>query len=340
MVGKMTGHTHSDIKPVVKRLLTEAWQVRENEKILIISDYPTSEDFVKQPSELLEKMMERNLLAKSFYKTIGELIPNKIELYYMKPTYEHYKNPEDDILKEKIHSSDLVFSLTEYSLTDTPIVTDPLEEKKLRHISAPSIPAEVFYRGGPCDIDFYEVERMTTKIYNFVQNARTIEIFDIAGSHLRIEFENPLVWLYESGFCQEKGMFSNLPAGEVTLELLYNQKDCNISGNLNIFPGWQEDQTQPLTLTIQNSRLVDSIGGGRVGPYITELIQSEDVQVRQIGIGTNPNAKNPFSPTVADKFSGMAHIRFYPDRRIEHYYFPISRMKINDKEYHRNELFE
>lgn len=339
-MGNMVGNSNVDMKPIVKRLLEEAWQVRENEKILIISDYPTSEDFVKQPSELLEKMMERNLLAKSFYETIKELIPNKIELYFMKPTYEHYKNPVDDILKEKIHSSDLVFSLTEYSLTDTPIVTDPLEEKKLRHVSAPSIPAEVFYLGGPCDIDFYEVERITTKIYNFVQNARTIEIYDIAGSHLHIEFKNPIQWIYESGFCQERGMFSNLPAGEVTLELPYNQQDCIISGHLNIFPGWQEDQTRPLTLTIQNSRLIDSIGGGRVGPYITNLIQNEDVQVRQIGIGTNPNARNIFSPTVADKFIGMAHIRFYPDKRLEHYYIPISRMKINEKEYHRNELFE
>ncbi len=336
----MAGHANNDIKPIVKRLLEEAWQVRDNEKILIISDYPTSEDFVKKPSELLEKMMERNLLAKRFSEIIRELIPNDTELYFMEPTYEHYKNPEDAILKKKIHSSDLVFSLTEYSLTDTPIVTDPLEEKKLRHVSAPAIPAEVFYSGGPCDVDFYEIEKMTTKVYNFVQNARTIEIYDIAGSHLHIEFNKPLPWIYECGFCQEKGMFSNLPAGEVTLELPYNQQDCNITGNLNIFPGWQEDLTQPLTLSVQNSRLVDSIGGGRVGPYITELIQSEDVQVRQIGIGTNPKAMNPFSPTVADKFIGMAHIRFYPDRRIEHYYIPISRMKINEKEYHRNELFE
>ncbi|MHA1346714.1 MAG: hypothetical protein ACTSVO_12135 [Candidatus Heimdallarchaeaceae archaeon] len=336
----MVGHANNDIKPIIKRLLDEAWQVKENEKILIISDYPSSDDFVEQPSELLEKMIERNLLAKSFYAVIKELIPNETEIYYMKPTYEHYKNPKDEILKEKINSSDLVFSLTEFSLTDTPIVTDPLLEKRLRHISAPLIPVEVFYPGGPCDIDFYEVERISTKIYNFVQNARTIEIFDIAGSHLRIEFNKPIQWIYECGFCQEKGMFSNLPAGEVTLDLPYNQLDCNISGTLNIFPGWQEGQTQPLTLTIQNSRLVDSIGGGIVGSSLSELIQNEDVQVNQVGIGTNPNAKNPFSSTVADKFIGMAHVRFYPDERIEHYYIPISRMKINEKEYHRNELFE
>ncbi|MBY9000324.1 MAG: hypothetical protein KGD64_05385 [Candidatus Heimdallarchaeota archaeon] len=336
----MVNHTNSDIQPIVKRLLEEAWQVKENEKILIISDYPTSEDFANQSTELIEKMIERNLLAKSFYEIIRDLIPNEAELYYMKPTFEHYKNPADELLKNKIHSSDIVFSLTEYSLTDTPIVTDPLNEKKLRHISAPLIPAEVFYPGGPCDVDFLHMEKLTTKVFNFLQRAKSIEISDISGSNLSIEFNKPMDWIYECGFCTESGMFSNLPAGEVTLELPYNQTDCVVSGKLNIFPGWQEDLTRPLKLTIQNSRLVDSTGGGKVGAYIAELILKEDVQVTQIGIGTNPKAMNPFSPTVADKVIGMAHVRFSPDERVEHYYIPISRMKIDGKTYQRNEIFE
>ena len=336
----MEDYANVEIKPIITRLLEEAWQIREGEKILIVSDYPTADDFAIKSTILLEKMIKRNVLAKSFYEIIKETFPNEIELYFMKPTYEHFKNPTDSQLEEKINSSDIVFTLTEYSLTDTAIVTNPLKEGKLRHISAPLIPAEVFYPGGPCDVDFYEIEKITTKLYSLLQGARTFDIYDIAGSHLSVEFKKPIDWIYECGFCQNKGMFTNLPAGEVTLELPYNQNDCIINGNLNIIPGWQDELTQPLTLIIQESRLVDSIGGGRMGPYIHDLIKNEDVQVSQIGIGTNRKAIDPFSPTVADKFIGMAHVRFQPDERYEHFYIPISRMNINEKEYYRNELFE
>ena len=328
------------IKPIIRRLLDEAWEVRENERILIISDYPSAEDFTQKPLDLMESMVLRNLLAKRICEIIQSFGRNHVELYNMKPTYEHYKDPNDTILKEKINNTDIVFSLTEYSLTDVPIVTEPLERKQLRHISAPLAPIEIFYPNGPLDVDYYKMEEITTKLFSLVQGAKKIEIFDVAGSHLILEFLEPIDWLWESGFAKEKGMFSNLPAGEITLMLDYNQKDCIINGNLRIFPGWQDDLTQLLSLSFSDTRLVDVVGGGKAGEYLKELIENNSVQIVQIGIGTNPNAKDPLCPTVADKFIGMAHIRLQPDERIDHYYLPISKMKINGKEYSRPELFE
>jgi hypothetical protein len=331
---------NDSIKPIIKKLLEEAWDVRDNEKILIISDYPSAEDFTHKPLNLMESMVSRNILAKRICEIIQSFGRNHVELYNMKPTYEHYKNPEDSKLKEKINNSDIVLSLTEYSLTDVPIVTEPLEKGTLRHISAPLVPVEIFYPNGPLDVDYYKMEEVTTRLFSLVQGAKKIEIYDVAGSHLILEFVEPIDWLWESGFANEKGMFSNLPAGEITLMLGYNQRECIINGNLRIFPGWIEELTQLLTLSFNNNRLVDVAGGGKAGEYLQELIVNENVQIVQLGIGTNPNAKDPLCPTVADKFIGMAHIRLQPDERIDHYYLPISKMKINGKEYSRPELFE
>ena len=336
----MPSYLTQNIKPIVKRMLEESWQVRANERILIVSDYPTAEDFSSKDIELIESMLDRNILARRIYEVIKEIVPNTVDFYCMEPTYEHYKNPDDQVLDEKINSSDIVFTLTEFSLTDVPMLLKALEKKKIRHISAPLVPPEVFLPGGPLDINYYEVEELTTKVFNLVQAAKNIEFQDIAGSNLKIKFKNPMKWIYESGFVSESGTVINLPSGEVTLEIPYKNDECKIDANLNIFPGWQEQMTQLLTLSIKQNRLIDVVGGGKVGDHLQELLKKEDVRVVQFGIGTNSMAKDPFSPTVADKYIGMAHIRFAPDPKYEHFYFPISKVKINEKEYPRNELFE
>ena len=339
-MGNMPSFINQSIKPIVKRMLEESWHVQEGESILIVSDFPSRKDLATMDYSLMESMIERCLLSKRIYDVTKELISNPVDLYFMKPTYSHYENPLDDVLEEKIKKSDIVFTLTEFSLTDVPILLEPLERKEIRHISAPLVPAEVFLPGGPLDIDYYAVEELTTKVFNLVQAAKYLDFQDIAGSNLQFEFRSPINWIYESGFVKEKGTVINLPSGEVTLEIPYKSAECVINGNLNIFPGWQESMTQLLTLNIQNNRLIDVVGGGKVGDHLQTLINSEDVRVVQFGIGTNPMAKDPFSATVADKYIGMGHLRFAPDPLYEHFYFPISKVKINDKDYPRNELFE
>jgi len=337
----MTTYLKESIRPIVRRLVEEAWEVREGEKFLIVSDYPTPEDFVNKPTKILESIVERSLLAKRLYECIQELAPCETELYLIKPTYEHYKDPEDEKLTQKVNESDIVLTLTEYSLTDVPTLAIPREQKKIRHISAPLVPADIFYPDGPLDVDLHEIERLTTKLFSLIQGARKLEFFDIAGSYLSLEFNEPIDWLWESGFVTSGGMFSNLPAGEVTLELPYLSEICKINGTLNIFPGWSEELTQLLTLNFKDGRLVDVVGGGQIiGDHIKEMILSEDVRIIQMGIGTNPQAKDPFCSTVADKFIGMVHIALHPDTRVDHYYFPMSKIRINEKEYTRNELFE
>jgi len=50
----MATYLKETIRPIVKRLLEEAWEVREGEKFLIISDFPTSEDFINKSASVLE----------------------------------------------------------------------------------------------------------------------------------------------------------------------------------------------------------------------------------------------------------------------------------------------
>jgi len=327
------------MRPVIKKMLEESWDIKKGEKILIISDSPSVEDFISKPLNLIESMLQRNLLARRIYEIMKEFLPDSIDLYFIKPTYQHFRNPDDKVLENKLQNFDIIFSLTEFSLTDVERFEKLLSTKKVRHISAPLVSAEVFLPGGPIDVDYQRMEKISTRLYALVNEAKKIDIFDLAGSHLTLDFSSKAQWLFESGFSNKKGVFSNIPAGEVSLILSYQQEICSINGVLNIFPGWQEDLTSQLNLVIQDCLLVEVRGGGKAGERLKKLIDTGNVRVNQLGIGTNPNAKDPLCKTVADKFLGMVHICFEPDEKLEHYYLPLSRMKIDEKEFTHQDLF-
>ncbi|MHA1303975.1 MAG: hypothetical protein ACTSPI_09765, partial [Candidatus Heimdallarchaeaceae archaeon] len=188
--------------------------------------------------------------------------------------------------------------------------------------------------------DIAVIEKLTNRLIELAKDARILEISDISNSHLKIEFNKKIDYYYETGKLHNKGETCNLPAGEIGFDLPHEQDYCVFNGILNIFPGWLTDITELMTLVIKNNQLVDVIGGGHYGKFLCELMTKENFRIVQFGIGTNPNAKDPFSATVADKFIGMAHIKLFPRLITNHFYFPISRMKIDGKTYSRFELFE
>ena len=103
----MADFLKESIKPIVHRLLEDAWKVKQEEKILIISDYPAPEDFVNKPTSILESIVERNLLAKRIFDIIKEHKPKTTYLHFIKPTYEHYVDPNDSEMNKKISESDI-----------------------------------------------------------------------------------------------------------------------------------------------------------------------------------------------------------------------------------------
>lgn len=337
----MFSFVRNSVKPVIYKLLDQAWQLKPNEKLLIVTDYPPVEDVPKIDIQLLDSMIQRALFSRIVYEIALEKYPKQVELYYYKPTYKHYQTPDDPELLQKIEECDILFSLNEFSLTGIPLTRKLLEQKKIKHVSAPLISPETFFIDGPIDIDFYKIEEVTSRLYELLYSAERIEVRDFTGSKLIIEDFKKACWTYESGMLSEKGMLTNLPAGEVVVDLdVPGYESCKMDGVLNIFPGWEEDITENLQLTIKDTRIVDITGGGKMGNKLKELSYRSEMQIVQFGIGTNPKARDPLCPTLADKFIGMAHVAISPKNELRHFYFPVSYIKVDDKEYSRLELFE
>ncbi|MHA1685829.1 MAG: hypothetical protein ACTSYD_05385, partial [Candidatus Heimdallarchaeaceae archaeon] len=207
------------MRPIVIKLVSKAWMLRDKEKLLIVADYPSNEELPKLKISLLESMIQRALLARVFHEIVSENFSNQSVLYYFKPTYKHYETPKDQMLLKQIKKCDVLLSLTEYSLTNIPPIKELLDNKKIRHISAPLIQTEAMLPGGPCDVDYYKIEEISVRLFELLTKADKIEIKDFTGSKIIIEEHKESKWLYETGIVTEPGMMSNLPAGEVVLEL-------------------------------------------------------------------------------------------------------------------------
>ncbi|MHA1868025.1 MAG: hypothetical protein ACTSVB_03300 [Candidatus Heimdallarchaeaceae archaeon] len=329
------------ITPTVKKLVEEYWLLEETDKILIISDYPTSTDFVNKQIHLLSNMIERNLLARSIKRIIETNYPNPTKIYFIEPTYQHYTDPNDSILNKKVNESDLVFTLTYFSLTGVKIFNDLLKKKKIKQCSSPQISTDDFLPNGPIDVDVPHLEKLTTTLYKIMNKSNEFRVFDPSGSFLEIKINKRTDIYCNTGIFKEKGQIMNIPSGEVGIDIVEPEKDSVlINGKLNIFPGWTEDLSEQITLWIRDNFITEVKGGGKKGKMMSKLMKKTTLYVDQFGIGTNPNAKNPLSLIVADKIQGMAHISINPVKFEEnHFFFPVDHLIIDNAKYTRSHLF-
>ena len=72
-----------EIKPIIHRIAKEVWNVQPEEKILVLTDFPSSNDFVEKDETLLLSMINRNILAKTIYKSLIEILDNDIDIYFI-----------------------------------------------------------------------------------------------------------------------------------------------------------------------------------------------------------------------------------------------------------------
>ncbi len=336
-----------NIKPVVLKMVNDIWRWKKGERILIITDFPSADDFINRPITLIQGMLERNLLAKTIYDIIYDEITADVKIYFMSPTFQHNKDPNDEVLKEEISEANIIFSLTEFSLSYVPLIDKVVREKRARHCSSPLLPVEVFYTNGPIDVDVTKIKKITNRLKKILLDANLIVIEDLSDSRIEIELDQryrgeSYEWYFEEGLISELGITSNLPAGEIGIDFFgtsVKSKGYNINAKLNIFPGWLEELTSQMTMIAKNSKITEVKGGGVIGQKIRELLQmKKEVYISQIGIGTNPKAKFPLSPAIADKFIGLFHINISPLFR-EHFYIPVSTITVDGKKYTRKELF-
>ncbi|MEM3614146.1 MAG: hypothetical protein QXK91_02485 [Nitrososphaerales archaeon] len=284
----------------------------KGEKILILSDAPTSSEWSQLDLDFLLGMVRRVCLAKVAGEIAKEIFTDNEVKVYVYPSLGRSGRELPDDVAAKMHKSDVVVGITTFSLTHT-AATKRATEIGARVVSMPSVEPEMFYPGGAIDADYRAIALDTLKMVNYLEKASFVKIVSEDGTNLSFDIAGRKCWAETGILTKDSPMkVCNLPAGEASVA----PTEGSAEGIIVAKAGWYPKLDSDMKLIV-NKGLVDEVqGGGAVGDYLRDLLKPNEQQepytsrrnIAEFGIGTNPNAKRADNVLEAEKIKGTIHI--------------------------------
>lgn len=284
--------------------------IKSGEKLLVVTDIPTAEEWIKKESKELDEIIERCLLAKLVSEISKESFPGCNVKFYTYPCVGKSGTEPGEEVEEKMKEADVVVAITSYSLSHTK-ARENASKSGTRIASMPTFTSEMFYPGGPMATDYTKMRKECEKIAKLINKANEVIITSPDGTNLKFSLKGRYGNI-DDGILIEKGKFGNLPAGEVYTSPL----EGTTNGNLVVKEGWFANLTENMTFVFKDGKVIEIIGGGKVSERYREMLAFEKNEepyisrrnCAELGIGTNPNAKRPDNVLEAEKIRGTIHI--------------------------------
>ncbi len=299
-----------EIEQGVINMLKVNMGLKGDEKLLVVTDVPTSAEWVKKESKELAQVVERSLLARMVSEIAGEKFPgSKVQFYAYPSVGRHGTEPGTEV-EEKMKEADVAIAITSYSLSHTE-ARENATKSGTRIASMPMFLHEMFYPGGPMATDFTKVHDECQRIAKLVDQAREVTLTSASGTDLKFSLEGRKRSI-DDGIFTEKGAFGNLPSGEVFSVPL----EGTTNGNLVVEKGWYANLEEDMIFVFQDGQVTEVIGGGKVGDGFRQMLacgRNEQPYLSrrncaELGIGTNPNARRPDNVLEAEKIRETIHI--------------------------------
>ncbi len=301
------------IRSGVKKMLEVNMGLDKGETVLVLTDCLTPLLWINESDEEIVEMVRRTILAKSVYEVAKEEFPgNKVEFYVYSATGRSGAEPGKEV-EEKMASHDVAIAITSYSLTHTR-AREKATSKGVRVASMPGFLAEMFYEGGPMDVDYEEIARETRRIAEILTKAEEAELKTDKGTNLKFSLKGRR-GKADHGLFREKGSWGNLPAGEAYIAPL----EGTANGVVVVEKEWYPSLKEEMKLIFKNGYVEDVRGGGEVGGKLRDLLgfacreEREEIYIKrrnlaELGIGMNPNAKRTDVILEAEKIKGTVHV--------------------------------
>ena len=333
---------------VARTILNENLRMKGGEKCLFFTDFNS-----RWEEERFEQLVERRRFLHGLYEGFRSCVkdfPGCIHDKY-ESTKRHGSEPGENIwrlafgesvygellkrdliwkLKAEVELSEdewsWVFDLTrEYSVeTVDCVVAFPwysvthtrfrrlLNQLGCRFISMPMMTETVL--NGPMRADWKEVSKKTREVYEILLSASSLHLRCSAGSDLHLEIGDH-DWVHQdNGLFWEKGSFGNLPAGESYLV----PKPGSASGVVVFTSGPDNPDIEPTPVIVENGKVAE-FGSETLYSEILERKFEGDVFIRhvaELGIGTNPLARDVSSMIEGEKIQGTVHVALGDDSSI------------------------
>jgi len=284
--------------------------IKSGEKLVVVTDIPTLEEWIRKQSGELAEMVERSFLAKIVSEISRENFPDCSVEFYVYPSVERHGTEPGKEVEEKMKEAEVVIAITSYSLSHTK-ARESASKSGTRIASMPMFVPEMFYPGGPMATDYTKIHKECEKIAKLINKANEVAVTSSEGTNLKFSLKGRYGSI-DDGILTEKGTFGNLPAGEVYTVPL----EGTTNGSLVVKEGWYRDLTENMTFVFKNGKVIEIMGGGKVGEEFREMLAFEKNEepyisrrnCAELGIGTNPNARRPDNVLEAEKIKGTIHI--------------------------------
>jgi len=299
-----------DIQKGVINMFQVNMEVKNGEKILIVTDLPTQEEWEKLNSEKLTDALRRSLLAKIVSEIARKKFPNCTVEFYTYPSVGRPGAEPGKEVEEKMKMADVVIAITSYSLSHTNAREEACKAGA-RIASMPNFLPEMFYAGGPMAADYKKIAEETKKIAKLLTAANEAVVRSKQGTDIMFSVKGREGGL-DMGIYTERGAWGNLPAGEAYIAPV----EGTARGKVVVEKGWYPDLRENMTLIFENGKVIDVIDGGDVGETFRDLLSPGKEKepyisrrnLAELGVGTNPYAKRPDNVLEAEKIRGTVHL--------------------------------
>lgn len=192
--------------------------------------------------------------------------------------------------------------------------------KYARHGHMPSVTKELM-ETGMC-ADYPEISNLTKKVEKVVKGCREARVVNMSGTDLRAEFHPAWRWKVSDGLYPDKGMWGNLPDGEIfTAAFKANGKMIIDELGDWFSPKYGVLSNNPVTLHVKDSRVdlssIECANAQLRREFVAYL--SEDPNGARLGefaIGTNIFLQRLTGNLLQDEKFPSVHCAFgdpYPD---------------------------
>ena len=284
--------------------------LKSAEKVLVVTDVPTIEEWTKYDSEKLRDFAERSILAKIVSEIAKEKFSDSpVEFFSYPSVRKHGSEPEKEV-EERMKAADVVIAITTYSLTHTK-ARENATKRGTRIASMPTFLVEMLYPEGPMAANYHEIEAETQKIAEAITESKEAIVTSARGTNLKLSIEGRKGKV-DAGIFSEEGAWGNLPSGEAYCAPVEGTGEGRLVVETNWYPSLKED----MTFVFEKGNVVEVIGGLTVGEGFRSLLafdKNEEPYISrrnlaELGVGTNPKAKRPDNVLEAEKIKGTVHL--------------------------------
>ena len=284
--------------------------LKSGEKVLVVTDVPTVEEWARYDGEKLTDFVERSILAKTVSEIAKEKFPDCLVEFFSYPSAGKHGSEPGKEVEEKMKAADVVIAISTYSLTHTE-ARENATKAGARIASMPMFLAEMFYPGGPMAADYHKMEEETEKIAGLMTESKEAIVTSPGGTDMKFSVEGREGGV-DAGIFTERGAWGNLPSGEAYCAPVEGTGGGELVVETDWYPGLKEN----MTLVFKRGNVVEIIGGGKVGDEFRRLLafdRGEEPYISrrnlsELGVGTNPNAKRPDNILESEKIKGTVHL--------------------------------